>query len=58
MFHNKKLIYIGSFENDKDAAKAVNLKCKELKIPPKNPGIGVLDKTSKNLKETVIDYHL
>ena len=53
--HNKKHIYIGSFENENDAAKAVNCKCKELKIPMKNPEGEALDnETLERLKQKVI----
>ena len=53
--HNKKNIYIGAFENEKDAAKAVNSKCMELKIPRKNLEVGALDnKVWERLKLKVI----
>jgi hypothetical protein len=42
--HKKKMHYIGNFEIEEDAAKAVNSKCKELKINFKNQSVGVLDK--------------
>ena len=52
IYHNKKSIYIGAFENEKDAAKAVNSKCMKLKIPIKNPVVGVLDNEDlKRLKK-------
>jgi len=37
-------MYIGKFEEEVDAAKAVNNKCEELKEPHKNYGIGSLEK--------------
>jgi hypothetical protein len=44
--------YIGGFEIEKDAAKAINVKCQELNIPLKNPGVGVLNHEKlKKLKE-------
>ena len=43
IYHNKKQIWFGSFENEKDAAKAVNSKCMELKIPMKNLEVETLD---------------
>jgi hypothetical protein len=58
--HNKKQEYIGLFNNENDAAKAVNWKCKELKISIKNPDVGALnDKELAQLRYHVIDfYHL
>ena len=41
--HNRQTHYMGYFEMEEDAAKAVNLKCQELNIPLKNPGVGVLN---------------
>ena len=41
--HNEQTKHIGNFEIEEDAAKAVNLKCEELNIPLKNPGVGVLN---------------
>jgi hypothetical protein len=41
--HNVQRYYLGSFEIEEDAAKAVNFKCQELNIPLKNPGVGVLN---------------
>jgi hypothetical protein len=43
IYHNKKMTGAGIFDNEKDAAKAVNFKCRELKIPMKNSEVGVLD---------------
>ena len=55
MRHNKKTHYIGCFEIEEDAAKAVNSKCQELNIGLKNARVGVLDnKTFMKLKEKVI----
>ena len=55
IYHNKKEIYFGSFENEKDAARAVNSKCMELKILIKNPVVGVLDNEFwERLKQKVI----
>ena len=49
--HNGETHSIGYFEIEEDAAKAVNLKCQELNIQLKNPGVGVLDNdTLKKLK--------
>jgi hypothetical protein len=56
--HNKKQIHIGLFKNEKDAAKAVNWKCKELKIPMKNLEVGVLDDEElEQLKQKVITFY-
>jgi hypothetical protein len=41
--HNKESICIGYFKNEKNAANAVNWKCRKLNIPIKNPEVGVLD---------------
>ena len=59
LHHNKKHIHIGCFKNEKDAARAVNWKCKELKIPMKNPElVGVLDDEKlKQLKEKVMNFY-
>jgi hypothetical protein len=38
--HNGRQHHIGTFEIEEDAAKAVNLKCQELNIALKNPGVG------------------
>jgi hypothetical protein len=58
LLHNKKQIHIGLFKNEKDAAKAVNWKCKELKIPMQNPQVvGALDdKKLKKLKQKVMNF--
>jgi hypothetical protein len=60
LLHNNKRIYIGCFKNEKNAVKAVNWKCKELKIPIKNPEVvGVLDNDQlKKLKQKVITFYL
>jgi hypothetical protein len=57
--HNNKQIHIGLFENEKDAARAVNWKCKELKIPMKNlEVVGVLnDEQLKKLKHKVMTFY-
>ena len=56
-FHKKEHIYIASFENEKDAAKAVNWKCGELKISMKNPELGSLDiEAVERLKLNVIGF--
>ena len=53
--YNKKKVHIGFFTNQNDAAKAVNWKCKELKIPIKNPEVvGVLD--DEQLKQKVMTF--
>ena len=55
--HNHQTHYIGSFEIEEDAAKAVNLKCQELNITLKNPGVGVLNhETLKKLKTKVSNF--
>ena len=58
LLHNKKQIHIGYFKNEKDAVKAVNWKCKELKIPMKNPQVvGALDDEKlKKLKQKVMNF--
>jgi len=38
---NKKKQYIGTYDNDEEAAKAVNFRCCELMLPMKNPGVGI-----------------
>jgi len=38
---NKKKQYIGTYDNDEEAAKAVNFRCCELALPMKNPGVGI-----------------
>jgi len=45
--HNNLEYYIGDFKNEKDAAKAVNSKCRELKIPIQNPQVEVLEDVLK-----------
>ena len=51
--------YVGYFESEEDAAKAVNLKCQELNIPLKNPSVGVLDnEILKKLKKKVNNFLL
>jgi len=45
--HNNLHYYIGDFKNEKDAAKAVNSKCRELKIPIQNPQVEVLEDVLK-----------
>ena len=59
MYHNRKQTHIGCFKNEKDAARAVNWKCKELKIPIKNlEVVGVLDDEQlAQLKFKVIDFY-
>jgi hypothetical protein len=55
--HNGKTQYIGIFEIEEDAAKAVNLKCQEFNIPLKNPGVAVLkNETLKKLKTKVSNF--
>ena len=52
--HIGNRIHIGSFKLEKDAARAVNFKCKELNIPMKNPEVGVLDyETFKQLTKVI-----
>ena len=57
MTHNSQTHYIGCFEFEEDAAKAVNSKCQELNIPLKNLSVGVLDnETLKKLTAKVIKF--
>jgi hypothetical protein len=50
--------YIGSFEIEEDAAKAVNSKCQEFNIPLKNSSVGVLDNEAlKKLTSKVIKFY-
>ena len=57
LWHNMQKHHIGCFEIEEDAAKAVNLKCQELNIKPKNPSIGVLDNEKlKKLTAKVIKF--
>ena len=50
---------MGCFQIEKDAARAVNWKCEELKIPIKNPEVvGVLDDEQlKKLKQKVTTFY-
>ena len=54
--HNGQRDYIGNFENEEDAAKAVNLKCQELNIPLKNSSVGVLDNKTFEKLEAKVSY--
>ena len=56
--HNNKKMHLGYFENEKDAAMAVNFKCKELTIPMRNPGVGVLDYKSLKQITKVIGFFI
>ena len=40
------MLNVGYFNNELDAAKAVNFKCAELNRPMKNPGLGILQPNS------------
>jgi hypothetical protein len=56
--HKNKKYHIGYFENDEDAAKAVNFKCQEFKIKLKNLSVGVLNnETFKKLTAKVINSY-
>lgn len=48
--HNGKMLNVGYFNNELDAAKAVNFKCAELNRPMKNPGLGILQPNSTKVQ--------
>jgi len=52
--HEGTRYYIGGFENKEDAARAVNLQCRELKIALKNPSVQLSEnETLETFKEQI-----
>jgi hypothetical protein len=56
--HIGNRIYIGTFKLEKDAARAVNVKCRQLNKPIKNPEVEVLDYDTFKQQTKVIRFFI